>query len=183
MGAETAGLSPETAEPQEEPKAQFDMNAWRQGLESKDRGLAARLREDTNPYEVLEKLKLPVPEYLSFDSAAQFLADPQRYLQALQAKHIANFYVGLRTDVPEWDKFRNEEPLPADQVVEYIQSHITPEQAPHYKLRVAEYVVAACGITMIINPGGGMSIDIIDGDLGPLATKCLIAARSTKVHS
>jgi hypothetical protein len=130
--------------------------------------LASQLEESIDPYATARSLGLPVPEARSFNPLAAFMANPEAGLSTLSAKGIINYYVGLRSDTEP--KHRNEAPLSIDQVVPFITERVKPDSYNAYLLRVAEYVVAVCGMIIVINPSGGKHIDMVMGDLGPLAT-------------
>jgi hypothetical protein len=161
------------------------MTAWRNELLDQGEGdladLADQLAEATDPYGVLRDLKLPVPQYIGFSSVGQFMDNPDEHLAGLSKIGISNFYVGLRTDVVGWPKFRTTKPIEWDDVVPYITENVQPDRYDKYMLRVAEYVVAEAGVTLIVNRPvissredtagtGAVHLDIIKGDLGPLAT-------------
>jgi len=148
---------------------------WRNGLLGVNDTLADQLIEETDPYATLHSLHLPVPSYIGFATVNSFMERPEEHLERMAGKGIINHYVGLRTDVPGWDKFRTPGPIVRDGVVPYITQNLSPERYDNYALRIAEYIVAEAGITAIINRGfegepGAMHLDIIRGDLGPLAT-------------
>lgn len=161
------------------------MTAWRNELLGREEGdyteLADQLAEATDPYAVLRDLKLPVPQYVGFSGVGQFMDSPDEHLAGLSKIGVSNFYVGLRTDVEGWPKFRTTKPVSRDEVVPYITENVPPERYDTYMLRVAEYIVAVAGITVIVNRpvissredtagNGATHLDIIRGDLGPLAT-------------
>ena len=143
---------------------------WRLGLEELRHPFAEQLRENADPYAVAASLSLPVPEYVKFPSPANLLANPTAGLLPLVRRGITNYYVGLRPMSEGLPKYRNEAPLTVDAVVPYITERIAPEDQDKYVLRVAEYVVAVCGTVIVINPSGSEHIDMVMGDLGPLAT-------------
>ena len=45
-----------------------------------------------------------------------------------------------------------------------------PDQFESYSLRIAEYAVGEFGVVLLVNPGGGVLLNIVRGDVGPLAT-------------
>ncbi|HSX07706.1 MAG TPA: hypothetical protein VLG11_02335 [Candidatus Saccharimonadales bacterium] len=143
---------------------------WRLGLEAIHHPLGRQLRENPDPYAVAASLGLPIPSYVKFGSPDEFLADTEAGLRPLKARGVANYYVGLRPLREDLPKYRNEEPLAHTEVAPYIRDHITPEHGKQYVLRIAEYVVAVCGAVVVINPSGSEHIDMVMGDLGPLAT-------------
>jgi hypothetical protein len=132
--------------------------------------LAGRLHENVDPYAVAAGLQLPIPAYVRFASPQHFLDDPAAGMAPMARHGITNYYVGLRPLVLNLPKFRNEAPMAAGDVAAYIADSVPAEHRGSYNLRVAEYVVATCGMVMILNPSGSTHIDMVMGDLGPLAT-------------
>jgi hypothetical protein len=157
------------------------MTAWRNELIGVDDGLADQLAEASDPYGVLRDLRLPVPQYIGFASIEPFIEDPDSHLDALARQGISNFYVGLRSEVAGLPKFRTTEAIPREEVLPYVLGSVPPEQYGDYMLRVAEYIIAVAGITVIVNRPiispqpdtesvGAIHLEIVKGDLGPLAT-------------
>lgn len=155
--------------PEAEPAAANSVD-WRLRLQEIDHPLAGQLHENPDPYAVVEKLGMRVPSFVRFSSVDALLADPSGGLAPLARRGIQHYYVGLRPYQPDLSKFRNEAPLPLDGVVPYIAEHVPAGQEAAYSLRVAEYVVAVCGMVIIVNPSGQTHVDMAMGDLGPLAT-------------
>jgi hypothetical protein len=154
--------------PDEPPAA--NLTGWLLELRQRRHPLARQLHESADPYAVARKLHLPIPSYRLFNSPAAFVADPAAGLRPLWQRGIRTFYVGLRPVVEGYPKFRNEAPLAAAEVAKYVTDSIPPEHNHAYSLRVAEYVVAVCGMVIVCNPSGTVHVDMVMGDLGPLAT-------------
>ena len=151
-----------------EPPA-ANMQGWIVGLRNNFR-LPAGLLENPDPYAVAASMKLPVPAYRKFGTPGDFLADTAAGLKPLWDKGIRNYYVGLRPLRHDLPKFRNEAPMAANEVAEYVAANVPPEHNGFYALRVAEYAIAVCGLVIVCNPSGSVHADIVLGDLGPLAT-------------
>jgi hypothetical protein len=153
----------------------YNLADWRIKLQRIDplfggHTFARVLKENTDPYAVASALKLPVPAYVKPPSIATFLKNSDIEFNPLVKLGISNFYVGLRSPDKSLDKFRTEAPLAKEDVVPYILERISPDNYEKYTLRVAEYVVAECGMVIVVNPSGTLHIDMVMGDLGPLAT-------------
>lgn len=152
-----------------------NLGDWRLKLQKTDvlfggHLFANQLHENTDPYATAAFLGLPIPEYRKPKSIASFVENSQPDLRPLINLGISNFYVGLRPLDNNLQKFRNEDPLTLEGIVPYIQGHIPPENYDKYSLRVAEYVIADCGMVIVVNPSGTIHVDMVMGDLGPLAT-------------
>jgi len=156
----------------ESKSQQGNLADWRLRLQGIDAGrsFGRQLLEKADPYAAASLLGLPVPAYRKVASIADFIKQPETELNPLSNLGISHFYVGLRTTDENLPKFRTEKPLPKEEVIPYIQQRISPQNYDKYSLRVAEYVVAVCGMVIVINPSGNMHADMIMGDLGPLAT-------------
>ncbi len=135
------------------------MSAWEHKVRPYDPNLANQLTGATDPYAVTADLRLPTPDYVLFDTLAEFMHDPAAGLERLAAQGVANFYAGARSADPRLSGVRNEQPLAAADIVDFLKDRIAPEDYGRYKLRIAEFLagVSVVGIADIL---GTVELDI-----------------------
>lgn len=142
---------------------------WRNRLEPINHRLARQLEEKPDPYAEVRKIGLPTLPYQFFDSPATFLGNSKEYLSELRQQNVQKLFFNLRPKKPGIEKIR-QFGLTDQNIVEEITTALDARDHSAYYLLLAEYARAVYGGTIIVNRSGRLVIEMVDGEMGMLAT-------------
>ena len=150
----------------EKSKVGTTINDWAHAVRKGNRNLADQLDEDRLiGFRAIEGLGLPRfrQETMIF---SEFLRNPQEYLDRIGSQ---KFYVNLPPRKEGLKRYRQID-LSRDEVLPFIQEHVSASQSCDYTMVLFEFYENQYSGNIVIDDNGGLVVEMVKGSHAPLVS-------------